>query len=137
MYYTMYSNDAEYRQYFRKITGMREQVFHHEPGHVDLNEGIPEDMDETTLDEYMYDEDAVTKTFDRIYQATKDNAQFQELYDLAAAQMISMDREIGLAILMTYDYLWLFNECVEKHSEHREFDKQFNKLVGLLKPDRG
>ena len=133
----MYSNDAEYRQYFRKITGMRDRVFHRDPDHVDLNEGIPEDMDETTLDEYMYDEDAVTKTFDRIYQATKDNAQFQELYDLAAAQMISMDREIGLAILMTYDYLWLFNECVVEYSEHREFDEQFNQLVGLLKPNRG
>ena len=114
MYYTMYSDDAEYRQYFRKITGMREQMFHHEPGHVDLNEAIPEDMDETTLDEYMYDEDAVTKTFDRIYQATKDNAQFQELYDL-----------------------WLFNACVDEYSEHREFNAQFNQLVGLLKPDRG
>jgi hypothetical protein len=133
----MYSTDVEYRQYFRKITEMREQVFHREPDHVDLNEGIPEDMDETTLDEYMYDEDAVTKTFDRIYQVTKDNVQFQELYDLAAAQMISMDREIGLAILMTYDYLWLFNACVVEYSEHREFDAQFNQLVGLLKPDRG
>ena len=74
-----YTNDSEYRQYFRNITGMRNAVYHHEPGQINLNEGIPDDIDETTLDEYMYDEEAATKTLSYIYGLTKNDARFQEL----------------------------------------------------------
>ena len=132
----MYSNDIEYRQYFRKVTGMREDVFHHEPGHINLNEGIPECMDEITLDEYMYDEESVSNALAQIYRATKDNPRFQHLYDLAAAQMISMDREIGLTVLMTYDYLWRFIACVDAHMEGREFDESYNQLINVLQPQK-
>ncbi len=132
----MYSNDIEYRQYFRKITGMRDHVFYHEPGHINLNEEIPECMDEITLDEYMYDEESVSNALANIYKATKDNVRFQSLYDLAAAQMISMDREIGLTVLMTYDYLWLFMACVDAHIEGREFDEPYNQLIHVLQPQK-
>lgn len=128
----MYSNDTEYRQFFRKVTGMRDQVYHHEPGHVNLNEQIPDYMDDVTLDEYMYDEEAVTRTLSRIFADTKDDARFQELYDLAAAKMISMDREIGLTVLMTYDYLSMFYECYASHIEHRDFDRAYEILKSVL-----
>lgn len=132
-----YTNDAEYRQYFRKITGMRDQVYHHEPGHINLNEGVPEDMDDTTLDEYLYDEEAVTRTLSFIYGSTKNDARFQELYDLAAARMISMDREIGLTILMTYDYLAVFYSCFTAFMEGQEFNDGFERLKKSLIPNRG
>ena len=132
-----YSNDAEYRQYFRNITGMRNAVYHHEPGHINLNESIPDDMDDTTLDEYLYDEEAVTKTLSYIYDLTKNDARFQELYDLAAARMISMDREIGLTILMTYDYLALFYSCFTEFIDGKDFDDGFKQLKKSLIPNRG
>ena len=129
----MYSNDTEYRQYFRKITGMREQVFHHEPGHINLNEGIPEDMDDITLDEYMYDEEAVSNTVNSMYQKTKDDFRFQQMYDLAAARIISTDREMGIPVLMTYDFLWLFYECYTAYVENRPFDDLNAQLISALR----
>lgn len=131
-----YSNDAEYRQYFRKITGMRNSVYHHEPGHINLNEGIPDYIDDTTLDEYMYDDEAVERTLSLIYDITKNDARFQELYDLAAARMISMDREIGLTVLMTYDYLALFYTCFLSFKDNTPFDNEYAKLKELLVPKR-
>ena len=132
---TRYSNDLEYRRYFREITGMREKVFHVEPGHVNLNTEMPTDMDDITLDEYMYDEEAVSSTLSRIYNDTKNEPKFQELYEMAAAKMISMDREIGLTVLMTYDYLWDFMQCYEAYlnkSEMQKYEEKYEIVKQLL-----
>jgi len=73
---------------------------------------IDESVDAETRDEWTYDDDASGLFMDRVYDATKDHPLFQELYDLGAACMISTDREIGLAVLFSYDYLDAFYPCL-------------------------
>jgi hypothetical protein len=96
----IYSNTQEYRIAFRKLTGQSQQ-----------QKENPFDIDEETLDELNYDESKVAIFMDTIFEKTKTSVLFQTLYDLAAAKMISIDREIGLAILCSYDYLSAFYDC--------------------------
>lgn len=95
-----YSNTTEYRNIFRKITHQS----------IDPPEN-PFDLDEETLDELHYDESTVSKFLDTVFANTNTNPSFQTLYDLAASKMISMDREIGLAVLFSYDYFGAFYPC--------------------------
>jgi hypothetical protein len=71
-----------------------------------------EGMDEVTIDELTYDEKTMSVIMDEIYNATKNNDIFNELYDLAAATMFSTDRTIGQAVLLSYDYLCFFHNCL-------------------------
>ena len=73
-----------------------------------------------------YDQDAVSNAMDYVYDKTKNNALFQKLYDKAAARMISLDREIGLCILFSYDFLPLFRECLDDFMKAPE---QFSKTT--------
>jgi len=66
------------------------------------------DLDDETLDEYNYDEHSVSVFIDRVSALTIHIPLFQTLYDAAAAKMFSTDREIGIAILLSYDYLAVF-----------------------------
>ena len=61
-------------------------------------------IDPISRDENLYDEEAVTKTMNILYDKTKDSTAFKVLYELAAGRMFSIDPEIGLCILMSYDY---------------------------------
>jgi hypothetical protein len=71
-----------------------------------------ESIDEETRDELMYDEQTVSKTMDELFILTFENEHFQKLYDSAAEKMISTNREIGQAVLFSYDYLALFQKCL-------------------------
>lgn len=113
MSYT-YSNSTEYRDVFRKITNQS----------ISPPENIY-DIDDETLDENHYDEKQVSNFLDTIYKNTKDSVWFQTLYDSAAAKMISTDREIGLAVLCSYDYLAAFYNCYLEYVESPEtFNEQ-------------
>jgi hypothetical protein len=105
-----YTNSTEYRNIFRKITG---QTLTPPPTN-------PFEIDEETLDEQHYDEEIVTAFLDTIYNNTKQNSLFQQLYDLAAAQMISLNREIGLSVLFSYDYLAAFYACYCEYMQSPE-----------------
>jgi hypothetical protein len=47
-----------------------------------------------------------------LYEETKDDPLFRNLYDLAAARMFSVDRKIGQSVLFSYDYLYLFHSLL-------------------------
>jgi hypothetical protein len=99
-----YSDSREYRDVFRKLTNQ--------------STSPPEntyDVDEETLDENHYDETRVSAFLDAIYKNTKGSALFCTLYDLAAAEMISTNHEIGLAVLCSYDYLGAFYNCYQEY----------------------
>jgi hypothetical protein len=51
------------------------------------------------------DEVAMTKSLDYVWENTRAIPLFMELYTLAAAQMMTEDATIGLAIMFSYDYL--------------------------------
>jgi hypothetical protein len=96
-----YTNNKEYRQCMRELFNMKCVI------HPDM-----EGMDEETIDELTYDEQTMSVIMDEIYNATKNNDIFNELYDLAAATMFSTDRTIGQAVLLSYDYLCFFHNCL-------------------------
>ena len=103
MEYT-YTNTTEYRALFRNIT---------QSSNPDREN--PFEIDDETLDENDYDEQAVSAFLDHVYEQTKMSPLFHALYDAAAAKMISESREIGLTILLSYDYLWAFYPCFREY----------------------
>jgi hypothetical protein len=94
-----YSNDFEYRACLRRLFCMTSPT-------------IDEDIDEISRDEQDFDMDTTTKILDYVYETTSNHPAFQELYDIAASKMISMDRSIGLSVLFSYDYFALFHGCL-------------------------
>jgi hypothetical protein len=96
----IYNTNLEYRNCMRKMFQMEQQNLD------DL------ELDEETLDEQDYDNANASKTLDYIYSITKSNALFKELYEYAAATMLSQNFEIGLAVLFSYDYFILFHPCL-------------------------
>jgi hypothetical protein len=73
---------------------------------------LEEDIDPVSKDELEYDEEAANQAMDHVFQTTKNNPIFKELYLLAAARMFSTDPEIGLSVLFSYDYLEIFHYCL-------------------------
>jgi len=118
-----YANDAEYRQTVRRLFCMISPK--------DMN---IDDLDEITRDEQDFDPEAAESTMDHIYEKTKGNPLFQQLYDGAAAKMISMDRSIGLAVLCSYDYLALFHKCLCLYlNRPNDFNESSDEYVRLVK----
>ena len=50
---------------------------------------------------------------DSVYAKTQHHSLFQRLYSLSAALMLSLDPEIGLAVLFSYDYFASFYLCYQ------------------------
>jgi hypothetical protein len=100
-----------------------------------INEDEP--LDEETLDELDYDEEASTLAMDFIYSKTTDNVLFRELYTVAATRMFSTDLETGMTILFSYDYLLLFHKCLvcffKTPIEFTESCQSFTELYNLIK----
>ena len=103
----MYSTDEEYRAFLRRIIQMDPAKFY-ETEDVKCDPTDP-NVSPETIDEYNYDVDAVKSYLDGVYAITKTRPEFQRLYVAAAALMFSEDKEIGLAVLMSYDYLAHFH----------------------------
>jgi hypothetical protein len=77
------------------------------------SQNTQQDWDEETIDEMHYDESAMSKALDSIYAKTKDHPLFKNIYQSAAAKMISMDNEIGLAVCISYDFFKCFHACLQ------------------------
>ena len=102
----MYSSDEEYRAVLRHLIKMDPAAFY-ETDEIRCDPTDP-NVSPETIDDYNYDQTAVKTYLDDLYQKTKDRAEFQRLYAAAAALMFSENPEIGLAVLMSYDYLACF-----------------------------
>lgn len=70
------------------------------------------DLDEETIDELTIDMTKIESAMEVLYEETKDDPLFRNLYDLAAARMFSVDRKIGQSVLFSYDYLYLFHSLL-------------------------
>lgn len=130
-----YSNNTEYRQCLRKIFNINiTPQNYNNPDLENILKQNEETLDEETLDELCYDESCASAIMDKWYADTATNPQFQKLYDLAAAKMISTDREIGLAVLLSYDYLqafypYLMVHLSNKNSANDLYDAILRKLM--------
>ena len=125
----MYSNSKEYRDAIRKFFNMNIENIK-----VEIDQY---DYDEETQDELLFDESAMNIGMTNILKKTAGNNLFDELYSLAAAQMISLDRETGLCILLSYDYFYDFcnvwNVYLENPSELSEKNTYFIILRNRLR----
>lgn len=126
----MYSNNKEYRSAIRQFFNMNVDVIKSEIKQYNY--------DEETEDELMFDDVAMSTGMTNIIEKTVGNRLFDELYSLAAAQMISLDKETGLCILLSYDYFFDFlnvwnvylenpNEFSEKNTYFILLKNRFNK----------
>jgi hypothetical protein len=97
-----YNNDAEYRRCLRDIFSMKSQT-------DVLNN---KDMDDISKDENNYDSQMTDLWTKWISEKTKECYELNELYKLAAATMISLDRDTGLAVLFSFDYFAEFHKLL-------------------------
>jgi hypothetical protein len=96
-----YDDDFGYRQSIRDVFGMNCS-----PDSIDL------DYDPVTRDELLYEADAMSKGLDDVYERTKDVPEFKKIYEIAAGFMLSVDPNIGLAVIFSYDYFHMFHPCL-------------------------
>jgi hypothetical protein len=126
-----YNSDEEYRAFLRKIINMDPAKFY-ETEDIRCDPTDP-NVSPETIDEYNYDADAVRVYLDKVYAATKDRPEFKRLYSAAAALMISENPEIGLAVLMSYDYLYWFNNTysafVSDPESYNETEEHYDRLI--------
>ena len=100
-----YHNNIEYRNILRSLFNMKSIPTHN------ISSTYPPHDEEYLYDLSVDDDKLITEAY-AIYEITKNNIIFQELYDLAAAKMFSLDRTIGNCVLFSYDYLYLFHACL-------------------------
>jgi hypothetical protein len=101
-----YTSNTEYRECLRQLFNMNPENY------PDETRTYAEEWDTETIDELKYDNDTSSQIMDFIYEKTHTNPLFQEVYDKAAGRMLSLDREIGLCVLFSYDFMWLFHRCI-------------------------
>jgi hypothetical protein len=116
-----YTTNAEYRASLRTICNMDINKYHE-------NVNFLPNMDTETLDEYNYDEQQFSVFIDRVIHSTIHIREFQILYTYAAGLMFSEDPEIGITILLSYDYLhWFYPLLYEyTNAQYDHFDFQSN-----------
>jgi len=100
-----YSNDTEYRNCLRKLFKMNPTNY---PDISEMN------LDEITKDEQSYDLEAANITMDYILKITNTIPEVINLYEKTASFMFSTDLNIGLTIMLGYDYLDLFHKLLIK-----------------------
>jgi hypothetical protein len=121
----VYTDNKSYRSTLRRLFFMDVSMCH---------VTVDESMDDESRDELMYDNDAVITIMGNLFELTRDNVLFQNLYDLAAEKMISTNREIGQAVLFSYDYLPLFHKCLAGFLRNPDGFNDSNEFyVALLK----
>ena len=119
-----YNNNATYRNCLRTIFKMNPNNF----PKFDM------DLDDETRDENEYDMDSAAIAMNTVIHDISKNSLFLYVLDKAAARMFSTDREIGLSILFSYDYLDVFHNClVHFFTNENEFTDTTDCYVELLK----
>lgn len=98
-----YQTDEEYRKCLRQAYGNES---------CQLMVPLHADVDDHTQDEWNYDSEAMNRTVMTVFQETRNDASFQELYKLAAGHFLSEELETGLCVLFSYDYFQLFHACL-------------------------
>jgi len=105
-----YHTNIGYRAVMRAIFRMQPQ-YRIDGDHYVFNDGSVihnEDIDIETLDEINLDQNRYDECFNYIWETTKNNSKFLNLYEWSAAKFISTDHELGIAALLSYDKLPAF-----------------------------
>ena len=126
----IYDNNKGYRQCLRELFEMDQANYQEKVNEIRSRE----ELDEETEDEVSYDDSAAEKFMDEIYEQTKDNVLFKNLYKIAASRFLSEDESIGLVVVFSYDFMSAFMAClVDYLKSPDDFNKENNKYIALLK----
>jgi regulatory protein YycH of two-component signal transduction system YycFG len=105
-----YNNNTEYRNWIRRIFHFTKDA---KVYYANLTEkDMSNEIDEESRDEMDFDYNSMQTGLDIIFEQTIDESIFEELYQFAAASMISTDVKIGQAILCSYDHFYLYYTCL-------------------------
>jgi hypothetical protein len=105
-----YNNNTEYRNWIRRIFHFTKDA---KVYYANLTEkDMSNEIDEESRDEMDFDYDSMQVGLDILFEKTMDEIIFEELYQFAAASMMSTDVKIGQAILCSYDYFYLYYSCL-------------------------
>lgn len=100
----IYNDDVGYRAFIRKLCSMEHKC--------PWDSNTLHEIDEVSLDEYDYDDNAMTELLDNVFSQTHSIPVFNKLYTLAAATMMSEDTSIGVAVLFSYSFASIFHNCI-------------------------
>ena len=133
--FVFYSNNSEYRKIMRDIFQM--DLGKTAPySDLSMNE-ISTEIDEESKDEMQYDMKQMDKHLTELYEITKSEPKFSQLYQKAAAQMLSEDPLIGQVVLCSYHYFNLYFSCLwfYLHGGHTSLIEsvEYKRLVEILK----
>jgi len=126
-----YHDNISYRKCLRDVFNMNETATHHCP--TDAIDAL--DVDQETVDEYLYDEPQFKKVLEEVYKKTIDEVDFEDLYEIAAGFMISTDREVGLTVLFAYDYFQWFHPLLVKYLNQEPYKNEYRQLEFRLRCD--
>lgn len=101
-----YTNNKEYRSCLRQVFRIDTELILKQMQQLYPNFDTFEDE---TKDELLFDEPKVNEKMDEILKMTIFAEPFRELYKKAASFVISESPDIGLAILLSYDYFKEFH----------------------------
>lgn len=104
-YNVNYDNNKEYRKCLREVFSMN-------MNNIDISLNEIEDLDEETEDELLYDNSAINKGLDYIFNLTNHNEHFMDLYISGASCFFSEDPNIGISVMFSYDYFQQFHLCL-------------------------
>jgi len=125
-----YKDNTGYRRCLRELFQMNSKNYEDKINSLNSIERL----DHETEDEISYDDESAANTMDYIYEKTKNNSLFIEVYKIAASKMISEDPTIGQAVLLSYDYLPFYYLClVDYLNTPNLFDKENINYINLLK----
>jgi hypothetical protein len=126
----IYDNNKGYRQCLRELFEMNQVNYQEKINAIKSRE----ELDEETEDEISYDDNAAVKFMDEIYDKTKDNALFKNVYKIAASKFLSEDESIGLVVLFSYDFMSSFIACLVDYLKSPDsFNSDNNNYIVLLK----
>jgi len=129
-YEVIYENDQEYRKCLREVFNMDLTVSEETIRKLEtVNEEI---FDEETIDEMLFDYEKTEAAMNFIFEKTKDMSEFQELYLLAAAKMISLNISIGMSLCFSYDYFNLFHKYLVVFIVEKRIDKEKHEELKII-----
>lgn len=79
-----------------------------------------------------YDDDAIYKTINDIYEMFKVRPEFNELVNVSKASWMSEDDKVGLMGLFTYDYFYLFHDVLKMLHDNQSSHESYKTLIDLL-----
>jgi hypothetical protein len=100
-----YNNNTEYRNTLRSVFHMNMSELLKKQRELYTNFDT---FDEETRDELLFDDNAIEQGLNFLYEKTRNYKEFTDNYLIAAGFMFSENPEIGLAVLLSYDYFSLF-----------------------------